>query len=120
MTCDTTEEDSFRPTPSGIWIIDKSPVADLVYTEDWTAWLSASGATIASFTVTAVERQSGMDCGEALVVGTTELVGPGTGISVELSGGTNLAVYLVTITIVTTGTPPATDQRSFQVRVIQR
>lgn len=90
----------------------KDPDAELPFTIDWSAWLP-SGQTISTSAWTA-------DTGITIMSGANDPSKTGTAATVWLSGGTAGADYVVTNRIVTNGSPPLKDDRSFVVRVIQR
>lgn len=91
--------------------IVKDPDADLDYSIDWTAWLTgAEVISTSAWTVTPVES-SGIVLHGAGVDGTNKIA------TVWISGGTLRVArrYSVVNSIVTTSTPPRSEQRTILV-----
>ena len=87
----------------------KDPQADLDYGLDWSAWL-ASGETIATSTWSA--SPAGLTLHDDTDDGTTTTQWASSG-----AAGTD---YTLTNRVVTSATPPRTDERSILIRVKER
>ena len=94
-------------------IYDKDPASVLDYKFDWEDWLGSD--TITGTPTATVEAISG-DASPLAAV--TPLEKDTTSATAWLSGGTVGNSYTVTVEIVTTG--GRTDQRSIEIRVVER
>lgn len=93
-------------------IIDKDPLAQLIYTLDWVNWLEA-GDSLATVIFEAAARRNDP---EPIVI---ESQGSqGTKTYVELSGGQVNKTYIITCAITTTN--GLVDRRHFRVNVQDR
>lgn len=95
-------------------IIDKDTEAELVYTLDWSQWLTDEDLiSTVEFTVAARRNDPA-----ALVIDTSGVTGDSLKTFVELSGGAETKVYIVTAKITTTS--GLIDRRNFRVNVVNR
>lgn len=93
-------------------IIDKDPLAQLIYTFDWTDWLEA-GDALATCEYTAAARRNDP---EPIVI---ESQGQqGTKTYVELAGGQVNKTYIITAEVTTVN--GLRDRRYFRVNVVDR
>ena len=102
----------YKQDTQGAWI-SKDPEAQLVYSMDWSEWLS-TGQTIVSVDYTENSRVNDT----APLVIESEGVQGGNLTYCELSGGAVGKIYTVTAAITTDD--GATDRRSFRVKVENR
>jgi hypothetical protein len=93
--------------------IPKDPAAQLVYSMDWSEWLSV-GQTVTAVNYTENSRVNDT----APLVIESEGVQAGTVTYAELSGGAVGKIYTVTAEITTDD--GATDRRSFRIKVENR
>lgn len=108
-TIDTT---GFKRDQQGIWIL-KDPSAQLVYTFDWSQWLTGND-TIVSVDYTLQVRAND----PAPLVKVSSGINSGVNTFVELSGGQVGKIYTVTAAV-TTGLG-LVDRRNFRVKVENR
>jgi hypothetical protein len=108
-TIDTT---GFQRDQQGIWIL-KDPSAQLVYTFDWSQWLTGND-TVSAVTYTLQVRAND----PAPLTKTTSGISEGTKTFVELAGGQVGKIYTVTAEITTA--VGLVDRRNFRVRVENR
>jgi len=92
--------------------LTKDPNASLVYSFDWSAWLTGGspGAAISSQTLTI----SGPD---AALTKDNESIVDGTSVQFRLLGGTLGKVYKVTCRVVTDESPAQTEDATVQVHI---
>lgn len=103
----------YKQDTQGAWI-SKDPEAQLVYSMDFSEWLS-TGQTIVSVDYT---ENSRVNDTAPLVIESEGITNLGTFTYVELSGGAVGKIYTVTAKITTDD--GATDRRSFRVKVENR
>lgn len=107
-----TTQTGFRQDVSGSYI-DKDPVATLVYTMDWSEWISPGDQLATStFAVSTVAGAANV------VVESTSIQTADHRALVELSGGAAGSTYIVTNTITTDN--GAVDARRFKLKVVDR
>lgn len=102
----------FQATNTGL-NIDKDPQAQLVYTLDWSDWLS-TGDTLATATWTAAARRNDPTPISVESSGITDDVKS----YVELAGGQADKTYVITCAIATAD--GATDRRNFRIHCVNR
>jgi len=107
----TIEKTGFMKDVQGIYVI-KDPLAELVYTFDWSEWLP-QGATISNVTYTLQVRAND----PAPLVRQSQGI-QGTKTFVELSGGQVGKVYTVTAQLTTSD--GSIDRRNFRVQIENR
>ena len=107
-----TNRTGFEQTNEALWI-SKDPVAVLVYTFDWSDWLSP-GDSINNAEYTVVARRNDPEPINIVRSG----IASGNLTYVELSGGQTDKTYIVTVTVQTA--EGITDAREFRVKVINR
>lgn len=103
----------YKQDTQGVYIL-KDPEAQLVYTMDWSEWLS-TGQTVQSVDYAITARANDPD---PVTIASEGITAANTATYVELTGGTAGKVYTVTAAIVTDDS--ATDRRSFRVKVENR
>jgi hypothetical protein len=103
----------YKNDTQGAWI-PKDPEAQLVYSMDWSEWLSA-GQTISSVTYT---ENSRINDTAPLVIESSGISNAGTLTYAEISGGAQGKTYTVTADITTDN--GATDRRAFKILVQNR
>ena len=103
----------YKQDSSGIYIA-KDPEAKLVYSMDWTEWLS-TGQTVVSVNYT---ENSRVNDTAPLVIESEGVGNQGTLTYCELSGGAVGKVYTVTAEITTDD--GSIDRRAFRVKIENR
>jgi hypothetical protein len=103
----------FEVTNQGI-NIDKDVEAQLTYTFDWSEWLEA-GDAIATVTYTAAARRNDPT---PIVIETEGVTNSNSDTYVELSGGQEDKIYIITAKVTTTN--GLIDRRNFRVNVVNR
>jgi hypothetical protein len=103
----------YKQDQQGTWIA-KDPEAQLVYSMDWTEWLS-TGQTVASVNYT---ENSRVNDTAPLEIESEGVGNQGTLTYVELSGGAVGKVYTVTAEITTDD--GSIDRRAFRVKIENR
>lgn len=108
----TVIKTGFQQDATGSWIA-KDPNAQLVYTLDWSEWLSTGDQiTAVSYAIQARANDP------APLIKVTEGISGGNKTYVELSGGQVGKIYTVTATVTCQSTD--IDRRSFRVKVENR
>lgn len=102
----------YRQDTQGAWIA-KDPEARLVYSMDWSEWLSV-GQSIVAVDYTHNSRANDPDP----IVINSEGVSGGNITYAEISGGTEGKTYIITAQITTDDS--AQDRRSFKILVQKR
>jgi predicted alpha/beta-fold hydrolase len=103
----------FQVTNTGL-VIDKDPLAQMIYTLDWSDWLE-TGDTVLNATWSAAARRNDPT---PLVVESSGIAGDSTQTYVELSGGQADKTYIVTVAITTANA--IVDRRNFRVNCVNR
>jgi hypothetical protein len=107
-----TTQTGFKQDVTGSYI-DKDPAAILIYTMDWSQWISPGDAIASStFAVSTIAGASNV------VIETSSVQTADHRALVELSGGTAGSTYIVTNTITTEN--GAVDARRFKLKVVDR
>jgi len=101
----------FQQTNTGL-VIDKDSQAQLTYTFDWSEWLNAND-TIATVEYDVAARRNDPAAMVIVTSGRTD-----TQTYVEVSGGAEGKVYIVTSKIVTSN--GLIDRRNFRINVVSR
>lgn len=101
----------FQQTNTGL-VIDKDSQAQLTYTFDWSEWLNAND-TIATVEYDVAARRNDPAAMVIVTSGRTD-----TQTYVEVSGGAEGKVYIVTSKIVTAN--GLIDRRNFRINVVSR
>jgi len=101
----------FQQTNTGL-VIDKDSLAQLTYTFDWSEWLNAND-TIATVEYDVAARRNDPAAMVIVTSGRTD-----TQTYVEVSGGAEGKVYIVTSKIVTAN--GLIDRRNFRINVVSR
>jgi hypothetical protein len=103
----------YKQDTQGAWIA-KDPESRLVYTMDWSQWLS-TGQTVTAVTYTHNSRANDPD---PIVINSQGIIDAGTKTYAEISGGQEGKTYTITAAITTDDS--ATDRRSFKILVQRR
>lgn len=103
----------YKQDTQGAWIA-KDPEAKLVYTMDWSEWLS-TGQTITAVDYTHNSRANDAD---PIVIHSEGIAAAGTKTYADISGGTEGRTYTITAAITTDDS--AQDRRSFKIQVQKR
>ena len=103
----------YRQDQQGTWI-PKDPEAKLVYSMDWSEWLS-TGQTLATVTYT---ENSRVNDTAPLVIESSGITDAGTKTYAEISGGAVGKVYTVTAEI--TCDDGSQDRRAFKIKIENR
>jgi hypothetical protein len=103
----------YKQDTQGAWIA-KDPEARLVYTMDWTEWLSV-GQTITAVDYTHNSRANDAD---PIIINAEGITDSGRKTYAEISGGSDGKTYIITAQITTDDS--AVDRRSFKILVQKR
>lgn len=103
----------YRQDTQGAWIA-KDPEARLVYTMDWSEWLS-TGQTVTAVSYSHNSRANDPD---PLIINSQGIAAAGTKTYAEISGGSEGKTYAVTASITTDD--GSLDRRSFKILVQKR
>ena len=116
----TITQTGIKRDVQGVYIV-KDPGAQIVYTVDWSTWLSTGDFLSNSvFTVESVTANEDTDTSNIanLTINSTGITNTNTYSYVEVSGGTAGHVYTIKNTIHTNNS--ITDVRRFRVKVDKR
>jgi ABC-type nitrate/sulfonate/bicarbonate transport system ATPase subunit len=103
----------FEQTNTGL-VIDKDIEAQLTYTFDWSEWLP-SGDTVATAEYEVAARRNDP---AAMIIQASGIDASNTKTYVELSGGAENKVYIITAKVTTAD--GLVDRRNFRVNVVSR